>query len=265
MNAIQKTELSPEEIKTLVQAGVIPKDTPDPIISLFAAACGMHGLSPILKEIYLVPFGSGSTTIYHTIVGIDGVRKKAQRTGQYAGIDDLKFNLDQRGGFQTASELKAAGKMPVSCTATVYRVVSGIRCPFTKTVIFDEFAAGKNPKWQQMPWQMIMKVAEMFALKAAFGDEMAGLHIEEERAAFEEVTVRAEEVRPQIEAELEKARNICKDLLEQARYEEEQHKRMETWIATATDKATLLSVYNTIKEHVDEVRKMDVATKRGAR
>lgn len=35
-----------------------------------------------------------------------------------------------------------------------------------------------------MPFQMIAKVAEAFALKKGFGDELGGLHIEEEMPAF---------------------------------------------------------------------------------
>jgi phage recombination protein Bet len=265
MSALQKTDLTPDQLKTLAQAGVIPADTPMPIVQIFAEACRMHDLSPITKEIYLVKYNTKNGPMYHTIVGIDGIRKKAQRTGQYAGLDDLKFNVGQRGEFQTISDLKIAGKMPVSCTATVYRVVGGVRCPFTKTVVFDEFAQGSNPKWQQMPWQMIGKVAEMFALKAAFGDEMSGLHIEDERAAFEEVTIRAEEVRPQLNAELEKAREHCKTIFEQCRYEEQQGKFMETRINTSEDIAELRSCYATMRDHVDELQSMDPASKRVAR
>jgi hypothetical protein len=35
-----------------------------------------------------------------------------------------------------------------------------------------------------MPFQMIAKVAESFALKQGFSDELSGLHVEEEREAF---------------------------------------------------------------------------------
>ena len=86
---LEKTgELTPTEIQTLAQAGVIPKDTPAAVVKVFAVACQQHGLSPFKKEIYLVGYGGK----YSTIVGIDGLRAKADRTGQLAGKDDAKYD-----------------------------------------------------------------------------------------------------------------------------------------------------------------------------
>lgn len=184
MSALAKTELTDSDIQVLAQAGVIPKDTPAAQVNLFAIAANRHGLDPFKKEIYLVGYGGK----YSTIVGIDGARLKAQRTKQYAGVDDAKFNLQSDGQFQTAAELKAANKLPISCTVSVYRVVAGQRCPFTHTAVFSEFSSGQQ-KWATMPFQMIQKCAESFALKKAFGDELSGLHIEEEMAAFEGNTI----------------------------------------------------------------------------
>lgn len=186
-NQIQKSgfdaALTDEDIKILAQAGVIPANTPAAQVKLFAITAQQHGLSPFKKEIYLVAYGGK----YAAIVGIDGFRVKAQRTGQYAGVDDAQFNRQSNGTYQTAADLKAAGKTPLTCTITVYRVISGQRCPFTHTAVFSEFAG--TGKWQTMPFQMIQKVAEAFALKKAFGDELSGLHIDEEMAAFENTTI----------------------------------------------------------------------------
>jgi len=176
---ITAPELSEGDIQVLAQAGVIPANTPAAQVKLFAITAAQHKLSPFKKEIYLVGYGGK----YAAIVGIDGFRVKAQRTGQYAGIDDAKFDIQSDGQYLTAAQLKAAGRNPVTCTTTVYRVVSGVRCPFTHTAVFSEFAG--TGKWQTMPFQMIQKVAEAFALKKGFGDELSGLHIEEEMAAFE--------------------------------------------------------------------------------
>lgn len=183
----QSGGLSPEQIETLAKAGVIPANTPVAIVQVFAHACKEHGLSPFKKEIYLVKYGSQ----YSTIVGIDGFRIKAARTGQYAGCDDIKFDVQANGAFSTAAQLKAAGKLPVTATATVYRIVGGVRCPFTHTAVFNEFygAAASYSKASSMPFQMISKVAEGFALKKGFSDELAGLHIEDEEAAFAGETV----------------------------------------------------------------------------
>jgi phage recombination protein Bet len=215
-NAIQNItsgQLTPEQIKTLAQAAVIPFDTPQAIVEVFATACKQHNLSPFKKEIYLVKYNSSQGAQYHNIVGIDGLRIKAARTGQHAGIDDPKYNVQANGGFDTAAMVKASGKLPVSCTITVYRMVSGARCPFTATVLFDEYypavaaaaAGGKQAfsKAATMPFNMIAKCAEAKALKMAFSDELTGLHIEEEAAAFEDTTISAAEIKPTIGVDVE--------------------------------------------------------------
>jgi len=200
MSALAKTELTNSDIRVLAQAGVIPKDTPAAQVNLFAIACQKHGLDPFKKEIYLTGYKKrdSAEVTYSVIVGIDGVRNKAQRTQQHAGLDDAKFNLQHDGQFQTAADLKAANKLPISCTVTVYRMVGGQRCPFTHTAVFSEFSSGQQ-KWATMPFQMIQKCAESFALKKAFGDELSGLHIEEEMAAFEGNTIEVKQKPKQLE------------------------------------------------------------------
>lgn len=207
MSEIQSTipgGLSALDISTLASAGVIPAGTPPAVVAVFATNCKQHGLSPFKKEIYLVKYGS----IYATIVGIDGFRNKATRTGQYAGIDDAKFNLQPNGQYETAAQLKAAGKLPTTCTITAYRIVGGIRCPYTHTAVFSEFAG--SGKWQTMPFQMIQKVAEAFCLKKGFADELGGLHIEEEREAFTGETVDVEQQNAPLHEDYKDELKMCK-------------------------------------------------------
>lgn len=197
--------LSKEEIQVLAKAGVIPFDTPSEMVTVFATACKQHGLSPFKKEIYLVRYQSSKGAQYHTIVGIDGLRVKAARTGQLAGRDDAKFDVQPDGSFKTSAQLKTAKALPITCTVTVYRAIAGLRCPFTKTVVFAEYypaVANPNPQKQDfskastMPFYMIEKCAEAAALRMAFADETAGLHIEEEAAAMQDITLQAAEIEP---------------------------------------------------------------------
>lgn len=167
------------QIKTLEQGGIIPAQTPPQQIQLFGAICREHELSPLTKEIYLIGYGGK----YSVVVGIDGLRKKAARTGAFAGRDDAKFDVMPDGTYKTAAQLKAENKLPMSCTVTVYRVVSGLRVPFTKTVLFSEYR-GKSGKWNEMPLNMIEKCAEAAAIRTAFADQVAGLHIQEESASI---------------------------------------------------------------------------------
>jgi phage recombination protein Bet len=197
VNALREGILTKEQIDTLAKASIIPADTPAPVVAVFAATCAAHGLSPYKREIYLVKYG----TQYNTIVGIDGLRAKAARTGQFAGKDDAQFNRTADGSYLTAYDvLKKGGKeFPDTCTITVYRVIGAHRVPFTKTVLWREYAPARlGGKWQAMPFNMLEKCAEAAALRMAFADETAGLHIVEEKEAFQDTTIQAAEVRPSV-------------------------------------------------------------------
>lgn len=190
--------LSDQDVQTLVQAGVIPDGTPKAQIAVFAQICKERGLSAFSKEIHLVGYAGR----YSVIVGINGFRKIAAETGQHAGTDDIKFDVLPDGSFKTAVQLKAEKLTPTSATCTVYRIVSGQRVPFTHTVLFSEFSTGKN-KWHEMPFQMIGKVAEAFALRKGFSDRLTGLAIEEEAAAMEGNTIQAQQANPALSVDVE--------------------------------------------------------------
>lgn len=185
--------LSDNDVRTLTQAGIIPEGTPKAQIAVFGQICRERGLSAFSKEIHLVGYGGK----YSVIVGINGFRKIAAESGAHAGTDDVKFDLQPDGKFFTAAQLKAEKKVPQTATCTVYRIVSGQRVPFTHTVVFSEFSTGKN-KWSDMPFQMIGKVAEAFALRKGFSDRLTGLSIEEEAASYEGTTIQAAETRPEL-------------------------------------------------------------------
>jgi len=172
--------ITPEMLQNLEVGGIIPSNTPAAQAAIFAQVCKEKGLSPFSKEIYLVCYKG----TYTRIVGIDGCRKIAARTKAHAGTDDAKFDLKPDGSFLTHAQIKEANRAPLSATVTVYRIVGGLRCPFTFTAVFSEYN-GNVQKWLTMPINQISKCAEMGALKKAFSDELSGLNVEEERYAFE--------------------------------------------------------------------------------
>ncbi len=172
-------ELTQTDINNLAKAGIIPSGTPIEQVLIFAKVCREHGLSPFSKEIYLVKYGGN----FVAQVGIDGFRRRACETGQHAGTDDPQFDKKSDGSYATAFELKTQNKQPETCSVTVWRLIGGQRVPFSHTAVFAEFTSGAN-KWKSMPFQMIAKVAEAFALKKGFSDKLRGLHIPEEEAAF---------------------------------------------------------------------------------
>ena len=176
-------ELQSTQLKQLEEAGIIPQGTPPAQLGIFARICSDKKLSPFSKQIHLTRYNTREGMKYSIIVGIDGYRSLAARTGLHAGTEDARFDVMPDGSYKTAAELIAAGKKPVSATVTVYKSTkAGQVAAFTHTAIMAEFQG--QQKWQSMPFQMLAKVAEAFALRKAFPDELAGLSIQEEEAAF---------------------------------------------------------------------------------
>lgn len=174
------TELTKEQIDILVQSNIIPKDTPAPIIKTFAKFCWEKNLSPIQKQIYLIPRkDSVSGTIRYTYqTAIDGYRTIAERTGVYAGNDDYKFddNLDEY------SMIKEKRMTPTTATATVYKMIQGQRCSFSATARWEEYFPGDKLgfMWKKMPFLMLGKCAEALALRKAFPEALGGIYTDDE-------------------------------------------------------------------------------------
>ena len=188
-NAVQIGTLSSEQLKQLELAGIIPKGTPEAQVQIFAQICKEKSLSPFQKQIYLLPFKKKAQdgtyeTHYACIIGIDGYRTIAERTGCYAGNDDYRFDNGM-----SEFEIRASGKKnPITATATVYKLVTGQRVGFSASVSWESYYPGgaKAYNWDKMPFLMLGKTAEALALRKAFPGALSGLHSEEEKGGFEE-------------------------------------------------------------------------------
>ena len=160
----QKQDLSFEDIKTLTEVGVIPKDCPPELVKLYGKICAETQLNPFRKQIHFIRRG----TSYIIQIGIDGYRSIADRTGLYAGSDDYIFDDE---------------KNPSKATVTVYKLVNGIRCPFTASARMSEYKP-KDEKmafmWNKMPNLMLGKCSESLALRKAFPNELSGTYTDEE-------------------------------------------------------------------------------------
>lgn len=181
--------LTPANLATLEQAGIIPRGTPPAQVAVFAEVARRHGLDPFTKEVHLVGYGGN----YSVIVGIDGMRGRASDTGLHAGTDVPKFNLQPDSKYHTLATLAKAKVMPDTCDMTVYKMIAGQRMAFSASVSFKEFSTGKN-KWASMPYQMITKVAESHALRKAFPRQFSGLYLAEEMEQAKTVEVSHVEV-----------------------------------------------------------------------
>jgi len=122
------------------------------------------------KDVYAIGYGQS----YSLVTSIDWSRKTASRAG-LAGKDAPVYQFDDKGKI-------------MSCSVTVYKILDGVRCPFTALVFFKEYTTGKN-LWASKPMTMIAKVAEMHALRMAFPEELSQAYVEEEVVKVESTPV----------------------------------------------------------------------------
>ena len=174
----QSTEITVESLnskKDLIKR-TIAKGATDDELQLFILMAARKGLDPFGNEIYFTKHrnkdGSEKMTV---ITGIGGYRKIADRTGKYAGNDEPVFDKED--------------PRPSKATVTVWKLVGGVRCPFTATARWKEYYPGdtKGFKWNQSPCLMLGKCAEALALRKAFPDEMSGLYVKEEMDQVERI------------------------------------------------------------------------------
>lgn len=79
----QLTQVQAEHVLSLVYPGV-PKDE----IVRCAILCRDFGLHPLMKEVYIIPFGQGEKRTWATVLGINATRKLMAQRGTYSYIDD---------------------------------------------------------------------------------------------------------------------------------------------------------------------------------
>ena len=162
----ERKELTTDDIKTLTDVGVIPKDSTPALVKLFGRFCLESGLNPFKGQVHFIKRGA----TYKIQTGIDGYRSIADRTGLYAGSDEPIFD-----------ELPA-GK-PTKATVTVYKFVNGVKCAFTASARWSEYAPKESNMafmWVKMPYLMLSKCAESLALRKAFPNELSGTYTDEE-------------------------------------------------------------------------------------
>lgn len=148
----------------------IARDLDDNEFALFAQVCQRTGLDPFMRQVHAVKRWSKreGRQVMSIQVGIDGYRLIADRTGKYAGNDDPVF--------------VEGDPYPRQATVTVYKLVGGVRCPFTATARWSEYCPGdkQDAMWKRMPHVMLGKVAEALALRKAFPAELSGLYTDDE-------------------------------------------------------------------------------------
>lgn len=152
-------EYTPEQIKLI--RDTVARGATENEFSLFLYRCKILRLDPLRPgQIHFIKYGTNPGTI---VVGIDGMRSLANRTGKHAGT--------KRGAI-----LDESGRL-TGAWAEIYRK-DWIE-PAREEVRFAEYSTGKAA-WAKMPETMIKKCAEAAALRMAFPDELGGIYAEEE-------------------------------------------------------------------------------------
>lgn len=140
----------------------------------FMERCVSTGLDPLRKQAYAIKRRDTRSPSGYTVahqIGIDGFRAIAASSGAYAGSDPPVFDEPIRVGGKAAHEL---------CRVTVYRIVQGVRVPFTGECRFSEFYPGDGPNgamWRQYPHNQLAKCTEAQALRKGFPVELGEFEI----------------------------------------------------------------------------------------
>lgn len=163
-------ELSDDELIPVLQSSLYPGAKPASI-KLVLGYCKAAGLDPMQKPVHIVPMRvkqpNGDYEWRDTIMpGISLYRVQAARTGELAGIDEPEFGPMKQG---------LGIEYPEWCKVTAYRIIGGMRVPFTSCEYWlENYATEKkdsvapNTMWRRRPRGQIAKCAEAQALRKAF-------------------------------------------------------------------------------------------------
>lgn len=182
---------NPEEIQ-LLKKSILDDKTTDAELALFSKVCQRTGLDPFARQIFGIrrEGKDGGKLTFQT--SVDGYRLIADRTHCYAGSDDPLFDE----GLSLYQHLKSGRANPITATVTVWKIVQGVRCPFSASVSWEQYsqtyydqtskARKLTATWAKMPHLMLAKCAESLALRKAFPAELSGIYTSEEFPAEQE-------------------------------------------------------------------------------
>ena len=186
---ISEVKWTPAEI-TILKEAILDAQASNAELALFSKICEATGLNPFAKQIYGIR-RKGKITFQ---CSIDGYRLIADRTGQYAGNDDPLYDE----GLSLYQHLVSGRGNPLVASVSVWKVVGGVRCNFTASASWEQYAQTFWDKqqnchklsetWQKMPHLMLSKCAESLALRKAFPNELSSLRTSDEMQAVEQDT-----------------------------------------------------------------------------
>jgi phage recombination protein Bet len=137
----------------------------------FMERATVTGLDPLRGQIYAIKRRDRNSPTGFKVghqVSIDGFRAQATNSGAYAGQDPPEFSEPCDFHGKPAHEI---------CRVTVYRIVQGVRVPFTGECRLSEYFPGdaQGGMWISYPHNQLAKCTEAQALRKAFPVELGGL------------------------------------------------------------------------------------------
>lgn len=153
---------------------------PAGIMAAFIQACDRTGLDPTTKQIYAALMG-GKWTV---LVGVDGMRVVAQRTGEYEGQTGVEWTADGKTWVDAwLPEMQGGAKGDKPMAARVGILRRGFSQPLMQVVTWAEFGMDprfKGDNWGVRPAHMLGIRAETHALRKAFPNDLSGLYTPED-------------------------------------------------------------------------------------
>ena len=176
----ESIKLSPSIVRTYLTSG--NGNVTDQEVTYFINLCKYQKLNPLIKDAYLVKYGSQPATM---VTGKDALLKRAMRNPRYRGHEAGVIvrsketrQLEYRPGSFILPEEELIGGW-----AKTY--VDGYNIPIEAAVSFREYAGTKgdgqlNSMWAGKPGTMIRKVALVTSLREAFPEDLGGMYAAEE-------------------------------------------------------------------------------------
>lgn len=200
-------------------------------------------LDPVCKQIYFIKYGTQMTIV----VGIDGYRAIAERTGVYMPGKEPTFVHDEKGNL-------------VSCTAYVKRWSERDRHwhEIAATAYLSEYDTGKN-QWAKGRHYMLAKTAEALAIRKGFPSQLSGTNTEEEmEKAIIDVTSsisKTQELSKKINQE--QANEVVKLIGDDVEYKERILKYYKAPTFMAIDATELETILERVHKHNEERLKQE--------
>ena len=156
-------------------------DVTDQEVAMFINLCKYQKLNPLVRDAYLIKYGSQPATI---VTSKDAIMKRAMRNPNYGGHQAGVIIIDTDGEITNRTgSMVLPGEQIVGGWAKTY--VKGYEVPIETTVGFEEYAGRKNDgslnsMWANKPGVMIRKVALAACLREAFPEDLQGMYASEE-------------------------------------------------------------------------------------